>query len=73
MPVSLLLLVTCLFFLRVEYNDFNFSSEWGLAGRDQNQPRPDISKNEKTLITIWLEFYWKSPNQSIFGLSEVYR
>ena len=52
-PVSLLLLVTCLFFLRVEYNDFNFSSEWGLAGLDQNQPRPDISKNEKN--------HWKAP------------
>ena len=62
MPVSLLLLVTCLFFLRVEYNDFNFSSEWGLVGLDQNQPRPDISKNEK--ITGKHHLNWSSLNQS---------
>ena len=75
MPVSLLLLVTCLFFLRVEYNDFNFSSEWGLAGRDQNQPRPDISKNQKTWVgnTIWIELYRISLSQSTFGLFTGYR
>ena len=61
-PVSLLLLVTCLFFLRVEYNDFNFSSEWGLAGLDQNQPRPDISKNEKIIGMHHLN--WSLLNQS---------
>jgi len=72
-PVSLLLLVTCLFFLRVEYNDFNFSSEWGLAGLDQNQPRPDISKNEKIIgmhHLNWSLLNW-SPNQSTFGLLTV--